>query len=65
MINFAESSFSVTVVSGLGCNLFHLISKSLGLAVEDVASAHAIYCNAVELGMGTAVEIGGSRQIGP
>jgi ornithine cyclodeaminase len=38
--------------------------KSLGLAVEDVASAHAIYQKAVELGMGTAVEVGGSRQFG-
>lgn len=35
--------------------------KSLGLAVEDVASAHHIYTKALENGMGTPVELGGSR----
>lgn len=35
--------------------------KSLGLAVEDVASAHHIYTRAVERNMGIAVELGGSR----
>jgi ornithine cyclodeaminase len=35
--------------------------KSLGLAVEDIASAQHIYANAVEKGMGTAVELGGGR----
>jgi ornithine cyclodeaminase len=35
--------------------------KSLGLAVEDIASAQHIYAKAVEKGMGTAVELGGSR----
>jgi len=35
--------------------------KSLGLAVEDVASAHHIYTKALERNMGIAVELGGSR----
>ena len=35
--------------------------KSLGLAVEDVASAHHIYVKALERKMGIAVELGGSR----
>lgn len=35
--------------------------KSLGLAVEDVASAHFIYQQAIEKGMGTRVELGGGR----
>ena len=35
--------------------------KSLGLAVEDVASAHHIYNKALEQNMGIAVELGGSR----
>jgi ornithine cyclodeaminase len=35
--------------------------KSLGLAVEDLASAHHIYRKALEKGMGVAVELGGSR----
>ena len=35
--------------------------KSLGLAVEDVASAHHIYVKALEKNMGIAVELGGSR----
>ncbi len=35
--------------------------KSLGLAVEDLASAHHIYQKALERGMGTSVELGGSR----
>jgi ornithine cyclodeaminase len=35
--------------------------KSLGLAVEDIASAQHIYAKAVEKGMGTAVELGGGR----
>jgi ornithine cyclodeaminase/alanine dehydrogenase-like protein (mu-crystallin family) len=35
--------------------------KSLGLAAEDVASAHFIYQKAVEQGVGTSVELGGSR----
>jgi ornithine cyclodeaminase len=37
------------------------VFKSLGLAVEDIASAQHIYAKAVEKGMGTAVELGGSR----
>jgi len=35
--------------------------KSLGLAAEDVASAHFIYQRAVEKGIGTWVELGGGR----
>lgn len=35
--------------------------KSLGLAVEDVASAHHIYKKALERNMGIPVELGGSR----
>ncbi|MGQ0601104.1 MAG: ornithine cyclodeaminase family protein, partial [Anaerolineales bacterium] len=35
--------------------------KSLGLAVEDLASAHHIYQRAMERGIGVAVELGGSR----
>lgn len=35
--------------------------KSLGLGVEDVASAHHIYQKAVEKGAGTWIEFGGSR----
>lgn len=35
--------------------------KSVGLAVEDVASAHYIYNKAVTQGKGTWVELGGSR----
>ena len=39
--------------------------KSLGLAVEDVASAHYIYHQALERGMGTSVEFGGDRYVAP
>ena len=35
--------------------------KSLGLAIEDVAAAHHIYTQARELGIGTMIELGGSR----
>jgi len=35
--------------------------KSLGLAVEDLASANHIYRKALAGGMGTKVELGGSR----
>ena len=35
--------------------------KSLGLAIEDLASAHHIYAKAAERGLGTRVELGGSR----
>ena len=37
--------------------------KSLGIAVEDVASVHHIYKKAVESGIGTWIELGGSRHI--
>lgn len=36
--------------------------KSLGLAVEDLASANHIYKKAIDGGMGTKVELGGARQ---
>jgi ornithine cyclodeaminase len=36
--------------------------KSLGLAVEDLASADHIYKKAMSVGMGTKVELGGSRR---
>ncbi len=36
--------------------------KSLGLAIEDVASAHHIYIKALEKGLGTQIELGGTRQ---
>lgn len=35
--------------------------KSLGLAIEDLASAHHIYMKAQEQGIGTVIEFGGSR----
>ena len=35
--------------------------KSLGLAIEDLASAHHIYKKASAGGTGTLVELGGSR----
>jgi ornithine cyclodeaminase len=37
--------------------------KSLGLAVEDVASGHYIYQKALEKGLGAWVDFGGHRQI--
>ncbi|MGQ0570848.1 MAG: ornithine cyclodeaminase family protein, partial [Armatimonadota bacterium] len=39
--------------------------KSLGLAIEDLASAHHIYTKAVEKGLGAQVELGGSRAGAP
>jgi ornithine cyclodeaminase len=38
--------------------------KSLGLAIEDVASAHVIHANAEAAGAGTWVELGGARDPG-
>ena len=35
--------------------------KSLGLAIEDLASAHDVAARAAELGIGTVIEIGGLR----
>ncbi len=35
--------------------------KSLGLAIEDLASAHYVAARAAELGIGTVIEIGGLR----
>jgi ornithine cyclodeaminase len=37
------------------------VFKSLGLAVEDVASAHHIHARARAEGAGTWVELGGGR----
>jgi len=37
--------------------------KSLGLAVEDIAAATMVYNKAVERGLGTWVEFGGSRHV--
>ena len=36
--------------------------KSLGLAIEDIASAEHIYRKALGKGMGTLVELGGRRE---
>ncbi|MGE0442458.1 MAG: ornithine cyclodeaminase family protein [Gemmatimonadales bacterium] len=38
--------------------------KSLGLAIEDLASAHFVSRRAAELGIGTVIEIGGLRHEG-
>lgn len=38
------------------------VFKSLGLAIEDLASAHHIYTKMLEKGVGTWVELGGKRQ---
>jgi ornithine cyclodeaminase len=38
--------------------------KSLGLAVEDVASAHRIHANALAAGGGTWIDLGGARDAG-
>jgi alanine dehydrogenase len=35
--------------------------KSLGIAIEDLASAHLIHRKALELGIGTSIELGGLR----
>ncbi len=35
--------------------------KSLGLAIEDLAAANHIYAKALEVGVGTLVELGGER----
>ena len=35
--------------------------KSLGIAIEDLASAHLIHRKAVERGVGTSIELGGLR----
>lgn len=36
--------------------------KSLGLAVEDVAAAHHIYKEALKVGAGVSIELGGKRE---
>jgi ornithine cyclodeaminase len=38
--------------------------KSLGLGVEDIASAHLVYQKALQQDLGTWVEFGGERHIG-
>jgi ornithine cyclodeaminase len=48
-------------VKGRGSAQEITLFKSLGLAVEDVASAHHVYHKALEQGKGIAVELGGSR----
>lgn len=40
------------------------IFKSLGIAVEDLASAHHVYAKALERKMGTWVEFSGERELG-
>ncbi len=37
--------------------------KSLGLAIQDLASAHYVYLAALEQGLGTEVELGGRRHL--
>jgi ornithine cyclodeaminase/alanine dehydrogenase-like protein (mu-crystallin family) len=37
------------------------VFKSLGLAIEDLASAHHVYQRAIAEGIGTSVELGGER----
>jgi len=37
--------------------------KSLGLAVEDIASGHYVYEKALQKGLGTWVELGGNREV--
>jgi len=36
--------------------------KSLGLAIEDLAAAHAIHARATVTGAGTAIDLGGERR---
>jgi len=48
-------------VQGRTSNSDRTVFKSLGLAIEDLASAHHIYKRALERNMGTMVELGGSR----
>ena len=50
-------------VAGRQSNKEITLFKSLGLAVEDVASGHYIYQKALEKGLGAWVEFGGHRQI--
>ena len=49
---------------GRGSSQEITLFKSLGLAIEDVASAHVIYANAEAAGAGTWVELGGARDPG-
>ncbi|HSD27314.1 MAG TPA: ornithine cyclodeaminase family protein, partial [Vicinamibacteria bacterium] len=51
-------------VAGRGSASEVTLFKSLGLAIEDVASAHLAYRNAAASGAGTWVELGGARDAG-
>jgi len=48
-------------VAGRGSPDEITLYKSLGLAIEDLAAAHYIYQKALEKGIGTSLELGGSR----
>jgi ornithine cyclodeaminase/alanine dehydrogenase-like protein (mu-crystallin family) len=48
-------------VAGRSSNNEITVFKSLGLAIEDLASAHYLYEKAFEKGIGTFVELGGNR----
>ena len=48
-------------VAGRSSNEEITLFKSLGLAIEDLASAHYLYEKASETGTGTFVELGGNR----
>ena len=48
-------------VSGRSSDEEITLFKSLGLAIEDLAAAHYLYERASEKGIGTFVELGGSR----
>jgi ornithine cyclodeaminase len=48
-------------VEGRGNDEEITLFKSLGLAVEDLASAYHIYKKATVMGKGTWVELGGER----
>jgi ornithine cyclodeaminase/alanine dehydrogenase-like protein (mu-crystallin family) len=50
-------------ISGRKSNQEITLFKSLGLAVEDIAAASMVYHKAVERGLGTWVEFGGSRHV--
>ena len=49
------------LVNGRGSDNEITLFKSLGLAVEDLAAAHHVYKKAVDMNMGTLVELGGNR----
>ena len=53
----------IGTVAGRGSDEEITLFKSLGLAVEDVASAYHIYKKATAMGKGTWVELGGEREV--